>query len=120
MRYLYFIEMDVRDWPCETALERRHDGPLPPVAALPPDYASPWPEQLLNRRRWAWRDVRRIGHRLVHAGRAARNGAGIYEYREWQRLRRELAFALRSWKCYRDWAGAVTPVRRSATPRPDP
>ena len=95
-----------RDWLLAAALERRHDGPPPPGAAVPADYAAPWAAQLANRRRWAWRDVRRIGRRLARAGRA-------HDLAQWRRLRRELAFALRVWRAWRDWGREAEAVRNT-------
>jgi hypothetical protein len=105
----------MRDWLEISSLERRYDGPLPPTASLPADYDAPWSEQLLNRRRWAWRDVRRIGRELARLSRALRRTAAARDCQEWRRLRHELAFALRTWKSYRDWTRETAPTRPAIT-----
>lgn len=85
------------------ALERRYDGPIPPRASAPPDYRLPWREQFENRKHWSWQEVRRLGH-LARGARLSFITTGrTGDRREWQRLRRNLAFALRSWAAYRDW-----------------
>jgi hypothetical protein len=86
------------------ALENRYDGPIPVGAAVAPNFHLPWHDQLSNRKRWAWMEVRRIGHLMVQAraaGGAPRDGNPD---RERTRLRANLAFALRNWAAYRDWS----------------
>ena len=95
-------DMRLRD-----ALERRYDGPIPPYAGLPPDVDCDKNTQIANRRRWAWRHVRAIGHDLVYAGRTFRSTGDRAAFRRWNGLRRDLAHALRSWAVFRDWQAAL-------------
>jgi len=90
------------------ALTRRYDGPLPPLASLPSDFDLPWPDRLENRRRWAWADVREIGHRTARAHRAFAGTRSLAHHREWIRLRRCLARSLQVWAAYRDLWRAET------------
>jgi hypothetical protein len=85
------------------ALERRYDGPIPPHASAPSDYDRPWIEQLENRKRWSWQEVRRLGRLAAHAHRAFHVTHDLHHHIEWTRLRRNLDFALKSWATYRDW-----------------
>lgn len=93
------------------ALERRYDGPIPPHAALPPDAGCDQKTQIANRRRWAWRHVRAIGHDLVRAGRAFRATGDMAAFRRWNALRRDLVHALQSWAVFRDWQAALATER---------
>jgi len=93
------------------ALERRYDGPVPPLAGLPPDADCDLETRLANRRRWSWRHVRAVGHELVGAGRAFRARGDIAAFRRWAGLRRDLAHALQSWAAFRDWHAAVVADR---------
>ncbi len=93
------------------ALERRYDGPIPPHAGLPPDAGCDRTTQIANRRRWAWRHVRAIGHDLVRAGRTFRATGDMAAFRRWNGLRRDLAHALQSWAVFRDWQAALTAER---------
>jgi hypothetical protein len=109
------------------ALERRYDGPIPSVAAISADHATPWTEQLSNRRSLAWTDVRRIARQAARSGRALRATGESRHYRDWIRLRHELGFALRSWAAYRDWARSavrsgtvIIPPGRTGIPPPNP
>lgn len=95
----------VNEWSHRSALERRYNGPIPPMAALADDHTALWAIQLKNRRHWAWADVRRIGKLAARTSHAMRETGDVRYYRQWQRLRRELAFALRVWRTYRDWSG---------------
>lgn len=90
------------------ALARRYDGPVAPLASLPPDFDLPWPDRLKNRRCWAWADVREIGHRTVGARRAFAGTRALAHHREWVRLRRCLARSVRIWAAYRDLSRAET------------
>jgi len=94
------------------ALERRYDGPVPPCAGLPPDVDDDLATRIANRRRWAWRHVRAIGHDLVRAGRRFRASGDIAQFRRWNGLRRELAHALGSWQAFRDWHAALEAEKR--------
>jgi hypothetical protein len=106
--YLPYIGGPLEEREIARALERRYDGPIPPVAAISADCAMPWAVQLRNRRAWAWAEVRRIGRLTARANRAFRKSGDKSAYRDWTRMRRELAFAVRSWACYRDWTRSVT------------
>lgn len=94
------------------ALERRYDGPVPPLAALPPDAACDLETRIANRRRWSWRHVRAIGHELVRAGKTFRASGDMAAFRRWAGLRRDLAHALQSWAAFRDWHAALLRQRR--------
>ena len=86
------------------ALERRYNGPIPPLAAMSADYDAEYAEQLRNRRIWAWAEVRRIGRDIVFASREFRANNDIKHYHEWVRLRRwHLRPALESWERWREW-----------------
>jgi hypothetical protein len=86
------------------ALALRYDGPVPPLAALPPDFDAPWPQQIANRKRWAWADVRDAGCAVLAARRAFARTGNMRHHREWIRLRGGLRRALRIWAAYRDMA----------------
>lgn len=86
------------------ALAARYDGPVPPLASLPPDVDAPWAQRVASRRAWAWADVRRLGRRLVRARRAFAETGRLDHHRDWVRLRRNLGRALRCWACYRNLA----------------
>ena len=94
------------------ALERRYDGPIPPHASVPSDFDRPWIEQLENRKRWSWQEVRRLGRLAAHAHRAFHVTHHRRHRIEWQRLRRNLGVALKSWAAYRDWVRSRTGHRR--------
>lgn len=94
------------------ALALRYDGPVPPLAALPPDADAPRSERLANRKRWAWADVREDGRRLVAARRAFAATGDMAHRREWTRLRGRLRRSLTVWAAYRDLL-AEEPPRRS-------
>lgn len=85
------------------ALGVRYDGPRPPLTALPPDWSEPWPTQIANRKRWAWREVRRLGHQMVSARRAFRATGALTDHRSWVRARGSLSHALATWAQFSDW-----------------
>ena len=82
------------DWRLRVALERRYDGPIPSNAAVPPDYRLPFAAQNLHRRKLSWAEARRIGHLFVAAHRPLHATHDRRHFRNWKRLRRELAVAL--------------------------
>lgn len=84
------------------ALERRYDGPIPVGAAAAPDYDRPWREQLRSRKCGSWREVRRLGGLSARARHAFHASDAKNDHDEWMRLRRNLAFALKSWAAFRD------------------
>ncbi len=84
------------------ALERRYDGPIPVGASAPPDYDRPWRQQLRSRKRGSWQDVRRLGRLAARARHAFHASDAGKDRDEWMRLRRNLAFALKSWAAFRD------------------
>ncbi len=88
------------------ALHARYDGPVPPGASISPDADAPWVEQLANRRRWAWIEVRRLGHLMVQARRAFFDTHDIRHHDEWRRLRNRVDHPLQTWALYRDWERA--------------
>jgi hypothetical protein len=102
------MELSMSEPAQAAALARRYDGPIPPLASLPPDFDSPWPDRLENRRRWAWADVREVGHRMARARRAFAETSLIAHHREWVRLRRCLARSIHIWAAYRDLSRAET------------
>lgn len=83
-------------------LDARYDGPLPSRAALPPDWDRPQAERIANRKRWAWREVRRLGHRMVSARRAFRATGAEVDREDWLRARGSLGHALAGWAYFRD------------------
>lgn len=83
------------------ALELRYDGPIPDGASVPPDYDRTWLEQLENRKRWSWLEVRRLGRLAARAHMDFCATGELRHRREWARLRRNLVFALRIWSAYR-------------------
>ncbi len=91
------IDAKLRD-----ALERRYDGPIPVGASAPPDYHRPWREQLERRKFGSWQDVRRLGRLTARARHAFHASDAENDFDEWMRLRRNLAFALKSWAAFRD------------------
>ncbi len=93
------------------ALERRYDGPIPSHAAVAPDADCDLETQIANRKRWAWRHVRTVGHDLVRAGRNFRATGNRAAFHRWTGLRRDLAHALQSWGVFRDWQAALVDRR---------
>jgi len=93
------------------ALERRYDGPIPALAALPADASCDPETRIANRRRWSWDHVRAVGHEVVRAGRAFRASGDMAAFRRWAGLRRDLAHALQSWAAFRDWHAALVRAR---------
>ncbi|MEE8332752.1 MAG: hypothetical protein V3R85_02805 [Alphaproteobacteria bacterium] len=93
------------------ALERRYDGPIPSHAAMSPDVDCDLETQIANRKRWAWRHIRAVGHDLVRAGRDFRATGSTAAFHRWTGLRRDLAHALQSWVVFRDWQAALVAER---------
>lgn len=106
--------MAPRKPPLPALLSSRYNGPIPPRAVLAADHDAPLPDQYRHRRLLAWIEVRSLGRALVFESRAFRETANIAHYREWQRLRKHLVFALRSWRTYREWE--TTATRQYASP----
>lgn len=96
------------------ALDNRYDGPLPFNAAVPPDWDRPRHEQIANRKRWAWCEVRRLGRRMVVARRAFRASGALAHHHDWARARGSLTHALATWACFRNWL-----ERLEINPEPD-
>jgi len=89
------------------ALNNRYDGPLPMGGAFAPDFDRSWREQVTNCKRWAWMEVRKIGHCLAQIRAKAVIGDQWVDEpldREHMSLRTNLAIALRNWAAYRDWS----------------
>lgn len=101
--------MPLRKHPFPLSLSRRYDGPVPQRAALEADHDAPHFIQYHHRRLMAWQEVRSLGKALAFENRAFRETANISHYHEWKRLRKHLAFAVRSWRTYRDWEKAAEP-----------
>ena len=96
------------------ALEARYDGPLPFNAAAPADWDRPRHEQIANRKRWAWSEVRRLGRCMVAARRAFRATGALERHRDWARARGSLVHALATWACFRDWLARIEMDREPA------
>jgi hypothetical protein len=95
------------------ALQQRYDGPLPLDAAFPPDWDRPRHEQIANRKRWAWSEVRRLGRRMVAARRAFRATGALAHHRDWARARGSLEHALATWACFRGWLARLERIREA-------
>jgi hypothetical protein len=93
------------------ALAQRYDGPLPGLAALPPDADAPWPVRVANRKRWAAADIRLIGGQVLAARRAFAASGDMADHRAWVPRRAALGRALRAWAAWRDMVADETPCR---------
>jgi len=80
------------------ALHLRYDGPIPRIYAVPHDACESWETQKRFRREYAWMQVRRTGHELVHESKMLRETNSVVHLERWRRLRHQLRWELESWK----------------------